>query len=880
MREYYEHIKAKASFSMQDVIETCRSLTPSDYKTRPYRYPDLHNGVALLDNEDALNCYIAAYGEMHMIKCRSALQNFPFDNISGSIEIVDWGCGQGIGSMCVVDCFKEHDLLQWLKQITLIEPSKFALERAEINLTIATNGAVCIQPIQSYLPGAGKENEIHELGYRYKNVIHIFSNILDIDSIDLGKLANIVSDKSRNNIILCIGPKNSNAYKIEQFCSIFGEQDYFSNVDDSQYGKTSDTFYTFTCKTKCFVYNGNPLNVNNIENIMVPDFTDSKNTVYNEYDPRLAVQNGIISEELRLIYLYLLNQISPNDIILIKQKIYGKKADLVLICEKKGILIINICNRFLTKSDVFDDVNEENEHEENDINPIEDENNIFIKDIVETRLEFFRQNELLFKKTEEDKKNYSLVKTAIFFTENTTEEIKEIFEKEDTKYISLLGKDVINNKTRMMSALNWLNLNQERESFDKQLFYSLLKELTPKWHSYRQGKSINLTTIQRNLSQSIAKRKQKISGVAGAGKTQVLATRAVNAQIRTGGNILILTYNKTLSNYLRYRINDVRADFYWNKLHISHYHHFFKEQAQTIGKHVYFNSFDDTTFFDNKENDIEHFDAIFIDEVQSYKSEWLQILYNKFLKENGEFVVFGDPKQNIYNRDTDSNGDIRIGVIGGEWNRQLSKCHRFANNQLTSLAKKFQNDFGFINADNFEKAELLQDGMFTCLKYMYNNSDININKLTQIISSILRIEGFDVNETVILGQNSIILKDIEYNYRKTTDEPTITTFIPIDEKNKLKDDTVKKLKFTMMDRGLKFSTIHSFQGWDAANVIILLQPEGDGNGYTINSSLNKPEVIYTAITRSKQNIVIINNGNTLYHNFFKRNMINEDYTNK
>lgn len=47
---------------------------------------------------------------------------------------------------------------------------------------------------------------------------------------------------------------------------------------------------------------------------------------------------------------------------------------------------------------MFDDVNEENEHEENDINPIEDENNIFIKDIVETRLEFFRQNELLFKK--------------------------------------------------------------------------------------------------------------------------------------------------------------------------------------------------------------------------------------------------------------------------------------------------------------------------------------------------------------------------------------------------------------------------------------------------------------------------------------------------
>lgn len=76
MREYYEHIKAKASLSMQDVIETCRSLTPSDYKTRPYRFPDLHNGVALLDNEDALNCYIAAYGEMHMINVDQLYRTF------------------------------------------------------------------------------------------------------------------------------------------------------------------------------------------------------------------------------------------------------------------------------------------------------------------------------------------------------------------------------------------------------------------------------------------------------------------------------------------------------------------------------------------------------------------------------------------------------------------------------------------------------------------------------------------------------------------------------------------------------------------------------------------------------------------------------------
>lgn len=876
MGKYYEKIREKTTLSMCNIIDICKELVPQLYKTRPYRHPDLHNGVALLNNEDALNCYIAAYGEMHMIKCRAALQNLPYNTLTGSIEIVDWGCGQGIGSMCVVDNFKEHEIMQWVKQVTLIEPSERALERAEINLTVATNGAICIRPIQSYLPGAGKENEICDLSYNYGNVIHIFSNILDVDSIDIGKLAYIVSDRSRNNIILCIGPKNSKAYRIEQFCSIFGEQTFFSDINDPKYGNTSDTFYTFTCKTKCFLYNKNALNVNNISNIIVPDFNDSRNKVYNEYDPHLAVQNGLITEELRLIYLYLLNQISPNDIILISPRIYGKMADLVLICEKKGVLIINVCKN---KLEVGQEAEQDDEfiYEQISQNPVEDENITLIKDIDEIRLEIFRHNELLFKKVEEDKKNFSLVKKAIFFTENTCAELRKIYKGPKANFTFLFGKDFIENNDSMITVMDRFVFKQVREDFDTQLCAGLLKNLTPEWHSYRQGKYINLTTVQQNLSNSIAKKKQKICGIAGAGKTQVLAVRAVNAQIRTGGDILVLTYNKTLSNYLKYRIGEVRADFYWSKIHITYYHQFFKEQAQLAGKHIKFDSFDDIYFFDGLEKRIKIFDAIFIDEVQSYKNQWLQILSNKFLKENGEFVVFGDPKQNIYDRDVDSNGDIRIGVIGGEWNRQLSKCHRFSNNQLSNLAKKFQICFSFINADSFEKTEMLQNGIFTCLKYLYNCSEIDADKVVKTILDILCTEEFNVDETVILAQNSVLLKDVEYNYRSITNEPTITTFVTKDNKNRLIDDTVNKLNFSMARKGLKFSTIHSFQGWDAANVILLLQPEEDRKGYAITSSLNKPEIIYTAITRPRQNIVVINNGNTMYHDFFSKNMINADY---
>ena len=50
-----------------------------------------------------------------------------------------------------------------------------------------------------------------------------------------------------------------------------------------------------------------------------------------------------------------------------------------------------------------------------------------------------------------------------------------------------------------------------------------------------------------------------------------------------------------------------------------------------------------------------------LDEVQDYTTEWLRIVMQNFLMPDGEFVVFGDPKQNVYHRPIDSNGDIRNG---------------------------------------------------------------------------------------------------------------------------------------------------------------------------------------------------------------------------
>lgn len=244
--------------SIDDIINYCHNALPLEFKGRPWTHPELQHGVNLLASEVALNCYMSAYGDMHATKCRAAMMNFPFNRIQGSIEIVDWGCGQGIGSAIIIEVLRQRDLLQWLRKVTLIEPSHCAIERAYQNIRTITCGTVEIDVKNQFLPASGNvEGEtLSPIGYRYNNVIHVFSNILDVTTIDLGEVARMVASAHGKHFILCVGPKNGAAYRIEKFCSVFGEQNYFSHIDSVRYARTKRTAHPYTCMTRCFEYNG------------------------------------------------------------------------------------------------------------------------------------------------------------------------------------------------------------------------------------------------------------------------------------------------------------------------------------------------------------------------------------------------------------------------------------------------------------------------------------------------------------------------------------------------------------------------------------------------------------------------------------------------
>lgn len=865
--------------SIDDIIDRCYEALPNYYKARPWTHQQLNHGVDLLASEEALNCYMSAYGDMHVGKCRAALMNFPFEQLNGSIEIVDWGCGQGIGSATVIDTLKQHELLQWLRRVTLIEPSKHALDRAVRNVARLTHNNVEIEAKNRFLPAnnAAVEDTLTSLGYCFNNVIHVFSNILDVKEIDLGAVARMVASSHGKHFVLCMGPKNGAAYRIEQFCSVFGKQNYFSRIDSNRFARTKRTGHPYTCMTRCFTYDGSSLDMSRLSL-----YRDAGKEVFSDYDIKLQIQNGSMSAQKARVALRLQEILAVDDIIYIDPVVNEVAVDFIIMRPNKGILLINVFEEDLRNCRLSDD------KKDIFINDIQHQSPIDLINLCQTSIKDGIEELLM--STIEDSRNFSIVKKVVIFTKNSTADVRGFFNvaNEHIYYTYLFGHEFIDDNSICVNLYRTIKFIYNNVAFDDVVKRKLVKIISPSWHSYQEGKiGVEPQGAQKNLVKS-HQTQQKISGIAGSGKTFVLAKRAINAMKRTGGDVLVLTYNITLANYLRFRLSEIREDFSWEKIDIYPYHQFFRIRASECKLHVEFGSYDDVSFFANAEEH-KRYAAIFVDEVQDYTTEWLRIVMQNFLEPNGEFVVFGDPKQNVYHRPLDANKDIRLGVIGGEWNRQLNTGRRFTNPRLASLATSFQHQFfTTLPTDNIATTTPIENTFnFQIVSYCDLRMSYSFDRLVDKIIEIINNDNNDAQDFVVLASSTKLLRNIDYQYRQRTRKKTEVTFVATEPFERLKRihgvtdehtanwrfkrdfesvERTRKQLFTTDNRCLKLSTIQSFKGWESPSVIVIL--EDDLCSKTSRFQPMAPETIYTAITRARENMHIINIGNDSYHDFF------------
>lgn len=451
------------------------------------------------------------------------------------------------------------------------------------------------------------------------------------------------------------------------------------------------------------------------------------------------------------------------------------------------------------------------------------------------------------------------------------------------KYIDCWGKDSLTS-SKLANYIAKIGLHKPSSLFDDNLYNSFKHYLQPPFHTLEEGKVINYTREQQELIRSENRPRRKIKGIAGCGKTFVLAKRAVNAFLRTNSRILILTYNLSLKNYIHDRISDVREEFPWDNFYITNYHQFIKTEANNYGLELKsLSPFNDVNFFEPAKNEIQKYQVILIDEVQDYITDWLEIITKYFLVEDGEFVVFGDEKQNIYKRPLDENKEPIIRTIKGTWNRSLNVSKRFAD-EIGRLAMEYQKEF-LSKKYTIDELQIISNPTFNFDQkiLLYKNFGVLTTVRALFKEYCTQIKQYNIHpsDVSILSAKVEYLREIDYLIRRELKENTTTTFetkefwdklkleIPDKEIFERKIEVIrrnKKFHFWMKTGTTKLSSIHSYKGWESHTVFLIIDPEEDENQF------ESVELIYTGLTRAQLNLFVFNFGNDFYDDFFSERL--------
>lgn len=450
-------------------------------------------------------------------------------------------------------------------------------------------------------------------------------------------------------------------------------------------------------------------------------------------------------------------------------------------------------------------------------------------------------------------------------------------------------------KERLQKIAFPLAVTRGQFALDESVYNEFKRLLNPPHHYASEGKPPSYSKPQSKLIQSTSSGRAKICGLAGSGKTVVLAGRAVNAHKRHGGKVLVLTFNITLGSYIHDKISAIRDDFPWSAFEISTYHRFITTALNNAGieievpkairddfedpsvarlvaaardQHLESTYYSNPAIFENEE--IKNvYDTILIDEIQDYKPAWIKLIRACFLAENGEMVLFGDEKQNIYKRALDGERRSKVVEGFGSW-LKLTKSFRYVNRSpLIPLADSFQRIF-LLNDYTLDSDDSLQLTLSATGIQVYEIFDRNnVEQLAEKIIDIAKVNAMHPNDISIISSRENILQELDYVLRTSEahKERTLCAFPSIEvlshhkfSKEYKGISAAKKKGFNLNSGVMKLSSIHSFKGFESPVIVLLVCNQDD------------PEMVFTGLTRAKESLVVFMEHDCPYFRFFNEHL--------
>lgn len=553
---------------------------------------------------------------------------------------------------------------------------------------------------------------------------------------------------------------------------------------------------------------------------------------------------------------------------------------------------------------------------------------------------------------------YGVIRTAVYFHKATANAVAKLFgssgqlsiSSEIKKYAMYTSYWCREDLQGIASDIDKRLMKNKHPCFTQPIYNSMQTLLVPSESWTEQMAPFELDAKQKQFAKCTPGVKTRLKGIAGSGKTLVVAQKAINCYKQKKTPVLILTFNITLRNYIRDRIAQNTRDMSkWersNAFEIIHYDKFLQQVIRkmhlippipgeqldgTIDWCGYHEAY--RTIIENNRNRIKEYgckyDTILIDEAQDYESNWFDTIQKYFLAEKAEFFVVADEKQNVYGRRLEDRLPVVPG-FSGPWS-QLLKSYRLAQTNFALAAdyqKTFMENKYNLNLDETTSASTQRGSV----RYFdLRASGYRYWKTWQIANQFRVSEPASPNDICILFNDMRSIREMEQTISRSNPGIKVVTMCEKQEEykeikaqydalksewnslinqkyykitesfsdnlDKIRKQTkyirnswsdisndpncdseklrkiindlygvikdleqlrqTRKYQFEMNSGVIKICTINSFKGWEISTVVLVLENE------TIND-----ELVYTAITRAKKNIIVVNWGNEKYHTFF------------
>jgi hypothetical protein len=358
---------------------------------------------------------------------------------------------------------------------------------------------------------------------------------------------------------------------------------------------------------------------------------------------------------------------------------------------------------------------------------------------------------------------------------------------------------------------------------------------------------------------------QGIEGVAGSGKSLVLARRATRLA-REGRRVLLVTYNLTLANYCRAIVEDSPDRFARGNVVVQHFHGLchaiLRELNEPPPMHPagrddavdappispellheqerdhYESRWPERVRAALAKHDIPSefaFDSILVDEAQDFSPAFFDVL--SALQGEPSVLVAFDRAQRLY---------ARLDGLGPRMDmRRVKKLN--ATQRLRRRHADIATALGAARGLPTDRIELDDEaeGLFQEAPAQWIAVEDTANAIAatrSLLESWRQADGYRTDASVVLvpsarvGRALVALLregDIECNHIFPPDEAEARS---------------RKVAFVPHDQRAKVATIHAFKGWEAEDVIVVEPPYGGSRSAA---------ALYVALTRSKSRLAIV-----------------------